>query len=211
MCIQNIPERITPAGAGKSYHLLCQKNQIKDHPRRCGEKTQKIMSDHKRWGSPPQVRGKGTVFRPFFEVCRITPAGAGKSFSSSSRNALIWDHPRRCGEKADQLWSKLVHWGSPPQVRGKVYVIWPQKSVTRITPAGAGKSIQKRCLSTLFQDHPRRCGEKVHMPEQLPSDVGSPPQVRGKAFPSACKSYTQGITPAGAGKRQRRAETSSTT
>ena len=52
-------------------------------------------------GSPPQVRGK--LFSAFADdaIVRITPAGAGKTCIGVYSNAVITDHPRRCGENAD--------------------------------------------------------------------------------------------------------------
>ena len=71
--------RITPAGAGKTliYRDICHCKQ--DHPRRCGENP--VLHDFRAvsTGSPPQVRGKPLSFLHFFELDRITPAGAGKT------------------------------------------------------------------------------------------------------------------------------------
>ena len=75
-------------------------------------------------GSPPPMRGKGLAW--FFRLCsgRITPAYAGKSLQSRFCSAKFWDHPRLCGEKAlrSVAWKDPV--GSPPPMRGKVFVVW---------------------------------------------------------------------------------------
>ena len=71
--------------------------------------------------------------------------------------------------------------GSPPQVRGKGFFSRCKRIFHRITPAGAGKSIDGWTLSNDTEDHPRRCGEKSR------GSKGSP-----------CTAW---ITPAGAGKR----------
>ena len=70
--------------------------------------------------------------------------------------------------------------GSPPQVRGKPCHAGSVPAATRITPAGAGKTL------TLGQ----------------PSIVarGSPPQVRGKPIAVMISGSAPRITPAGAGK-----------
>ena len=84
---------------------------------------------------------RGKLFSAFADdaIVRITPAGAGKTCIGVYSNAVITDHPRRCGENADNriILPKLEdhprrcgenHFvrqcrcydvGSPPQVRGK--------------------------------------------------------------------------------------------
>ena len=110
-------------------------------------------------GSPPQVRGKLTKVKQGISEQRITPAGAGKTFTSLLRHNRFEDHPRRCGENMYITMTALGFLGSPPQVRGKLpqFVILPEQ--VGITPAGAGKT-QSSDVSTLSAtDHPRRCGE----------------------------------------------------
>ena len=70
----------------------------------------------------------------------------------------------------------------------------------RITPAGAGKTINRPNRKTAAQDHPRRCGENMQGSCDDAFGRGSPPQVRGK--PESCLSLRERyrITPAGAGK-----------
>ena len=131
--------RITPAGAGKTVPkdsaYLC----MQDHPRRCGENFGKAVNVNVWIGSPPQVRGK--------RKCR------------HSRRFAVMDHPRRCGEN---FLSHLFCWlcqGSPPQVRGKREAQNLQPRKLRITPAGAGKTLQRKKRIKFDEDHPRRCGE----------------------------------------------------
>ena len=52
----------------------------------------------------------------------------------------------------------------------------------RITPAGAGKTIQQVAIGKLVKDHPRRCGENDCAQGGGLYKVGSPPQVRGKRY-----------------------------
>ena len=59
MIIQNLPQRITPACAGRSLDLSSRCAHAGDHPRVCGEKS-RARSPHKGFrGSPPRVRGEG--------------------------------------------------------------------------------------------------------------------------------------------------------
>ena len=51
--------------------------------------------------------------------------------------------------------------GSPPQVRGKPELFDGMTDEERITPAGAGKTVQLRKREQFLLDHPRRCGENT--------------------------------------------------
>ena len=73
--------RITPAGAGKTSLQKPFGVLITDHPRRCGENTPHHKEQGLSPGSPPQVRGKLIVPKQYLTAPRITPAGAGKTFS----------------------------------------------------------------------------------------------------------------------------------
>ena len=112
--------RITPAGAGKTVQPYQPVGGFWDHPRRCGENFASIIRGTPFAGSPPQVRGKPSVSPHFVLVYRITPAGAGKTFSTSAMLPSSKDHPRRCGENAKQRERIQGDLGSPPQVRGKL-------------------------------------------------------------------------------------------
>ena len=95
----NAVRGITPAGAGKSCWPRWFRIVRQDHPRGCGEKRDFLANFFATLGSPPRVRGK--VIRQVYGdfVDGITPAGAGKSFSSLAVLSSAWDHPRGCGEK----------------------------------------------------------------------------------------------------------------
>ena len=90
--------------------------------------------------------------------------------------------------------------GSPPQVRGKLYVGVTAGNVRGITPAGAGKTKQEAHMEYINEDHPRRCGENGVIGVKKIYAQGSPPQVRGKPVWKAASGRGVGITPAGAGK-----------
>ena len=70
----------------------------------------------------------------------------------------------------------------------------------RITPAGAGKTLENRADGARAEDHPRRCGENPERSQIIQPCQGSPPQVRGKLDMVAAADLLNGITPAGAGK-----------
>ena len=69
---------ITPACAGKSENCNSSIGPHWDHPRVCGEKTSLLRKSFRPMGSPPRVRGKGTLYTDAIRSQRITPACAGK-------------------------------------------------------------------------------------------------------------------------------------
>ena len=70
--------RITPACAGKSCAGCVAAVTVKDHPRVCGEKSHCVRSLYVVLGSPPRVRGKGSILAGRVGAKGITPACAGK-------------------------------------------------------------------------------------------------------------------------------------
>ena len=86
------------------------------------------------------MRGKGNEVVAYIVANRITPAYAGKSFSSDGTSVNIEDHPRLCGEKCQESTPRSTTAGSPPPMRGKELIDSRPCPVYRITPAYAGKS-----------------------------------------------------------------------
>ena len=131
---------ITPACAGKRTRRLQMRQDERDHPRVCGEKSSATGSALVLSGSPPRVRGK-VVRLPLPAVGgRITPACAGKSTCLILFDTLLKDHPRVCGEKLVYNVLYYACKGSPPRVRGKAGQNGIFRPGGRITPACAGKS-----------------------------------------------------------------------
>ena len=191
---------ITPAGAGKTFNPESVGGIEEDHPRRCGENLWIRFCRFQCPGSPPQVRGK-LLERAVKEMSgRITPAGAGKTLTKWSTAVWNRDHPRRCGENIMAYNLDPRNTGSPPQVRGKLLGLPNAYFRTRITPAGAGKTIAGQFFNRLPKDHPRRCGENTPTHSPHASAPGSPPQVRGKPGLRPLCRHSRRITPAGAGK-----------
>ena len=112
-------QRITPAGAGKTGLVDEDGRKTPDHPRRCGENGISVPSVKTITGSPPQVRGKQSDPQAIVQHLGITPAGAGKTDTKSISSSTAEDHPRRCGENANDSNEIGNGKGSPPQVRGK--------------------------------------------------------------------------------------------
>ena len=171
-----------------------------DHPRGCGENAVITCISGAGIGSPPRMRGKPFSFCCFFLNRGITPADAGKTGQCASDYPRKGDHPRGCGENCRQVVARRLRLGSPPQVRGKLNLSCSLLGVTRITPAGAGKTAYRAIRDICARDHPRRCGENFADSSVMRSSDGSPPQVRGKRSRSVFACSIARITPAGAGK-----------
>ena len=110
------------------------------------------------------------------------------------------DHPRGCGENAYFRSDEDAERGSPPRMRGKLQPACSTASASGITPADAGKTARESRYRTRLEDHPRRCGENNDESRAMVSQLGSPPQVRGKLVGCGLKNRVGRITPAGAGK-----------
>ena len=110
---------------------------------------------------------------------------------------------------------KLISWqtvppllGSPPHGRGKGDNHRSYESLTRITPAWAGKRGGFPSAIALSKDHPRMGGEKFQRSYSARISGGSPPHGRGKELCDSCLRIRQRITPAWAGKRLKRSHRS---
>ena len=107
------------------------------------------------------MRGKGTRAPKGAIPHRITPAHAGKSDVIASGKRVVGDHPRPCGEKYAYAENESEGKGSPPPMRGKVFLDVAGPVLTGITPAHAGKSRRFAASRGRAWDHPRPCGEKL--------------------------------------------------
>ena len=179
------------------------------NPRMGGEKSLSTSASIRRLGSPPRRRGKG-VRSGVHRCCRwITPAQAGKSLGLVRVTLRDRDHPRVGGEKPASAKAASYAQGSPPHGRGKDEDCPVAEPLEGITPAWAGKSDTTRPATRSRRDHPRVGGEKARDRASVVMVKGSPPRGRGKdSFIVHCHACV-GITPAWAGKRAARGESSS--
>ena len=90
---------------------------------------------------------------------------------------------------------------SPLRMRGKGPDDRAHPLVPGITPACAGKRKPHLHKKGCTWDHPRVCGEKLVRLMCCRCLAGSPPRMRGKDFLIQHCLFSQGITPAYAGKR----------
>ena len=80
---------ITPACAGNRTTWKDENGNTWDHPRVCGEQPIHLPLTNKYLGSPPRVRGTGSVIPFFLNPSRITPACAGNSLLRRPQGAAI--------------------------------------------------------------------------------------------------------------------------
>ena len=148
------------------------------------------------------MRGKGTQIKTIATNMRITPAHAGKRNGQSRAWQTTWDHPRACGEKVMSSDPTFPSLGSPPRMRGKVLSKNLEWLRTRITPAHAGKSWPSSLAAASAWDHPRACGEKMDATQQITSNAGSPPRMRGKAKEIGERAWMKWDHPRACGEKQ---------
>ena len=151
---------IIPAGAGSTPACARGGSGSWDHPRRCGEHQEAVITTE-------NIRG-------------IIPAGAGSTCHARGPIAATEDHPRRCGEHSALVSSGRSSEGSSPQVRGALYTYILTILISGIIPAGAGSTRPGSPLLPLGGDHPRRCGEhkgahheRSQLPGIIPAGAGS--------------------------------------
>ena len=179
-CTHSTAAGITPADAGKTSRCRCCRCRCWDHPRGCGENPIRDSQNKITRGSPPRMRGKLCQELHGLLDRGITPADAGKTNTCPDCYTAAEDHPRGCGENARKDFSAARYEGSPPRMRGKLKQTNGRLSMTRITPADAGKTQSGGRGLLLCRDHPRGCGENAFGLSQALSLSGSPPRMRGK-------------------------------
>ncbi len=115
--------RITPADAGTRALMREGLNEMKDHPRGCGDKNYFSINFYWFIGSPPRMRGQ--VIPPGLSLsrCWITPADAGTSCHNQATVTFLGDHPRGCGDKTWYPNGVVPPRGSPPRMRGQAQLV----------------------------------------------------------------------------------------
>ncbi len=156
--VGNRPGRLIPAGAGRTRPPYRRPHPWPAHPRRCGAHMSVDRFLNINEGSSPQVRGAPPVLVGLFRLCRLIPAGAGRTSPASARPERYSAHPRRCGAHSQPLASIPVSQGSSPQVRGAPRCDDTIKACYGLIPAGAGRTARSQCLRGRGTAHPRRCG-----------------------------------------------------
>ena len=145
------------------------------------------------------MRGAPWIMQVSLLRTGIIPADAGSTCLIQSMNDLWKDHPRGCGEHLSRSCESWSGSGSSPRMRGApvlAFIFW---RVCGIIPADAGSTPITCEKSALTWDHPRGCGEHGCGPDELDSDEGSSPRMRGAHMRERRWKWPMRIIPADAG------------
>ena len=104
-----------------------------------------------------------------------------------------------CGNYTISSYSPNDGQGSPPRVRELRAEQQSSRADGGITPACAGITAPLVRFNAYAKDHPRVCGNYIHLPWILYADSGSPPRVRELQVMWEHYMLNGGITPACAG------------
>ena len=171
--------RFIPACAGNSTRAKPSSSRKPVHPRVCGEQKGERLVPALTNGSSPRVRGTGCTDARHRVLRGFIPACAGNSSTPTVAIRARSVHPRVCGEQ--RTCCRLNEWpcGSSPRVRGTEYAPSTLTKPYRFIPACAGNSASPRNSSCISTVHPRVCGEQIETNEELDTELGSSPRVRG--------------------------------
>ena len=137
------------------------------------------------------------------------PAGIIPAYAGSTSRRILGrrsqeDHPRVCGEHVTYQPRCRVHRGSSPRMRGAPDTDTDNPAVLRIIPAYAGSTYGYDIETVLAEDHPRVCGEHLHVLQWTQDHRGSSPRMRGAPALTQLGRALLRIIPAYAGSTIRR-------
>ncbi len=191
---------LIPAGAGRTRVMRRSDRWWPAHPRRCGAHPVHVYVRPTQSGSSPQVRGARSLWWLASFARRLIPAGAGRTAGLDAHDAQRRAHPRRCGAHRCPRFLSRFGIGSSPQVRGARGRHGLVDVVTRLIPAGAGRTQDRLQAGPEAWAHPRRCGAHGLWEEKGDGYQGSSPQVRGALTTAEVNPQARRLIPAGAGR-----------
>ena len=118
VCATWIAQGIVPAYAGSTRTSGSPSRIGRDHPRVCGEHWFMQPISRNFWGSSPRMRRAPAPLANRFDQMRIIPAYAGSTACRVLLLAASRDHPRVCGEHANEGTYDTNQKGSSPRMRG---------------------------------------------------------------------------------------------
>ena len=170
------------------------------HPRSRGENWPHRRGGATTGGSSPLTRGKPRVGEDSRALARLIPAHAGKTSGRLLRAVLGRAHPRSRGENARANGPACPRRGSSPLTRGKLGGDKLVGVLSRLIPAHAGKTYERKTGQPITAAHPRSRGENRRRYPDSCRPQGSSPLTRGKR---RCRGGNRGherLIPAHAGK-----------
>ena len=185
---RGLPPPVTPGHRGSA-----------DHPRSRGVYLRADGTCGLRHGSSPLARGLQARGDAGGLAPRIIPARAGFTFALSGGLGEDQDHPRSRGVYPTSPLTTARASGSSPLARGLRLVIIGGPDGSRIIPARAGFTTQRRRPARSGRDHPRSRGvyaQSICAPATM---TGSSPLARGLPAIAALVAGLIWIIPARAG------------
>ncbi len=137
------------------------------HPRVCGERAVIGRDWPTTYGSSPRVRGTVLQLRLAHWLRRFIPACAGNGSSGGASWKGPSVHPRVCGERCTGTRKAPRIPGSSPRVRGTADPAVVDVLLLRFIPACAGNGREWPNESTPRSVHPRVCGERRVVAEEV--------------------------------------------
>ena len=131
---------IIPAYAGSTRFNPCKSYGSRDHPRVCGEHLRPRGVYLLHTGSSPRMRGAHVEHVVGFVRGGIIPAYAGSTDLEAAFSDCVWDHPRVCGEHAQEGREARGCTGSSPRMRGALRNAQNLDCLLGIIPAYAGST-----------------------------------------------------------------------
>ena len=131
---------IIPAYAGSTIYSVNANGALRDHPRVCGEHSNRGHIPVREWGSSPRMRGAQGIRFVKWHVYGIIPAYAGSTPDYRNSWDMPRDHPRVCGEHLLDRQSFVHQRGSSPRMRGALWLVCTKDVCIGIIPAYAGST-----------------------------------------------------------------------
>ena len=197
--IMSAHNRIIPARAGFTPHVSYAFTPTWDHPRSRGVYATSSPSKSLMSGSSPLARGLLSCLWTNCKICRIIPARAGFTATSTWLAVPSPDHPRSRGVYAPWLRRTFARTGSSPLARGLQIEQCGYALSGRIIPARAGFTILQASRPRHCEDHPRSRGVYAPSPVRSQTNAGSSPLARGLLMVRGSRIGTRRIIPARAG------------
>ena len=172
--------RLIPAHAGKTCRPPCRRPATTAHPRSRGENPRATRAPRTRTGSSPLTRGKLDQASQDLHAGRLIPAHAGKTAMARPLPRASSAHPRSRGENRPCPPSSRASDGSSPLTRGKLEEGELSALITRLIPAHAGKTYERKTGQPITRAHPRSRRENSEEVWRDEDVAGSSPLTRGK-------------------------------
>ena len=172
--------RLIPAGAGKTAASRRRRRTSGAHPRGGGENGPLRVVGGRVPGSSPRGRGKRGLGAGDTLTVGLIPAGAGKTQSGVLSRLMSMAHPRGGGENRQHVLCGCRLGGSSPRGRGKHGSELHHGKITRLIPAGAGKTHGYGCRLDACWAHPRGGGENTSQPRRPTPGTRAHPRGGGE-------------------------------